>query len=62
MWFIVGATLCAVCQGKVWLKTASNCTKCMLVCHNKCVSKVNTVCSQQPPIDDSTFEVSKYIM
>ncbi|EJD73814.1 hypothetical protein LOAG_18789 [Loa loa] len=51
-----GTTVCAVCRGKVWLKMASHCTSCLLVCHNKCLPKVDTSCSQHPPIDDATFE------
>uniref|UniRef100_A0A8R1TUH1 PDZ domain-containing protein 8 n=1 Tax=Onchocerca volvulus TaxID=6282 RepID=A0A8R1TUH1_ONCVO len=51
-----GAAICAVCRGKVWLKMASHCTSCLLVCHNKCLPKVETACSQLPPIDDSVHE------
>ncbi|CAG9533752.1 unnamed protein product [Cercopithifilaria johnstoni] len=48
--------LLRVCQGKVWLKMASHCTGCLLICHNKCLPKVETSCSQHPPIDDSVYE------
>ncbi|KAM3726015.1 PDZ domain-containing protein [Dirofilaria immitis] len=51
-----GIAICAVCQGKVWLKMASHCVSCLMVCHNKCLSKVETACPQQPFIDDSTYE------
>ncbi|VDO25194.1 unnamed protein product [Onchocerca flexuosa] len=51
-----GAAICAVCRGKIWLKMASHCTSCLLVCHNKCLPKVETACSQLPPIDDSVHE------
>lgn len=37
---------------------ASHCTSCLLVCHNKCLPRVETSCSQHPPIDDSVYEVS----
>ncbi|VDK81417.1 unnamed protein product [Litomosoides sigmodontis] len=53
-----GTTVCAVCRRKVWLKMASHCTSCLLVCHNKCVPKVESFCSQHPPVDDSVYDVS----
>nr|CDP94793.1 Bm2906, isoform e [Brugia malayi] len=49
--------LLRVCRGKVWLKMASRCTSCLLVCHNKCLPKIETSCSYRHPINDSTFEV-----
>ncbi|KAK7580694.1 hypothetical protein V9T40_001323 [Parthenolecanium corni] len=32
-------TKCGFCQKKIWLKEASHCTKCGLICHKKCVAK-----------------------
>uniref|UniRef100_A0A915PCA3 PDZ domain-containing protein 8 n=1 Tax=Setaria digitata TaxID=48799 RepID=A0A915PCA3_9BILA len=51
-----GTTVCGVCQGKVWLKLASHCRDCLLVCHNKCLPRVETTCLQRRPIDDCAYE------
>ncbi|XP_065199835.1 PDZ domain-containing protein 8 [Planococcus citri] len=32
-------TKCEFCQKKIWLKEASQCSKCHLICHKKCVAK-----------------------
>lgn len=55
-----GAPVCAVCHGKVWFKSATRCTRCIMVCHNKCVQKVGSaklICTPNEEFDDTNFEV-----
>ncbi|VDM46541.1 unnamed protein product [Toxocara canis] len=55
-----GGCVCAICKGKVWLKSASRCVQCRLLCHNKCVAKLGdafAICVPSQHFDDSTFEV-----
>ncbi|KAF1756916.1 hypothetical protein GCK72_013370 [Caenorhabditis remanei] len=67
LWVGRNATTCAMCRGKIWLRNASTCSRCLVICHNKCVVKANNggiACSPQqlsPPTnlplpDDSQFE------
>ncbi|CAI2350613.1 unnamed protein product [Caenorhabditis sp. 36 PRJEB53466] len=66
LWYGKNTTTCAMCRGKIWLRNASSCSRCLVICHNKCVVKANNggiACSpqQQPPAnlplpDDSQFE------
>ncbi|KAK6023783.1 phorbol esters/diacylglycerol binding domain protein, partial [Ostertagia ostertagi] len=34
-----GSAMCSMCRGKIWLKSASRCHRCLVVCHHKCVEK-----------------------
>ncbi|KAK6052994.1 phorbol esters/diacylglycerol binding domain protein, partial [Cooperia oncophora] len=34
-----GSAMCSMCRGKIWLKSASRCQRCLVVCHHKCVEK-----------------------
>lgn len=68
LWYGKNATTCAMCRGKIWLRNASTCSRCLVICHNKCVVKANNggiACSPQqltPPSnlplspDDNAFE------
>lgn len=67
VWMSKYTTTCAMCRGKIWLRNASTCSRCLVICHNKCVTKANNggiACSPQqlqPPTnlplpDDSHFE------
>uniref|UniRef100_A0A1I7TQW8 Phorbol-ester/DAG-type domain-containing protein n=1 Tax=Caenorhabditis tropicalis TaxID=1561998 RepID=A0A1I7TQW8_9PELO len=68
LWYGKNATTCAMCRGKIWLRNASTCSRCLVICHNKCVSKANNggiACSPQQlvppsnlplPPDDTAFE------
>uniref|UniRef100_A0A8R1I1Y0 Phorbol-ester/DAG-type domain-containing protein n=1 Tax=Caenorhabditis japonica TaxID=281687 RepID=A0A8R1I1Y0_CAEJA len=72
LWYGKNSTTCAMCRGKIWLRNASCCSRCLVICHNKCVVKANNggiACSPQqftptrasshPPLplpDDSQFE------
>ncbi|KAE9555504.1 hypothetical protein FO519_001272 [Halicephalobus sp. NKZ332] len=48
--------ICAVCCGKIWLKSGSRCKKCNMVVHNKCCTKAkHRNCSAS--IDDENFEL-----
>ncbi|VDM62230.1 unnamed protein product [Angiostrongylus costaricensis] len=38
-WTSKGTTICALCRGKIWLKSASCCQRCRVVCHHKCVER-----------------------
>uniref|UniRef100_A0A0N5A8G6 PDZ domain-containing protein 8 n=1 Tax=Syphacia muris TaxID=451379 RepID=A0A0N5A8G6_9BILA len=51
-------TACAICNGKVWLKSASRCSLCLIICHNKCVSKhaVEIPCVRNKPPNDEEFK------
>ncbi|EYC32685.1 hypothetical protein Y032_0002g1041 [Ancylostoma ceylanicum] len=37
-----GSAVCAMCRGKIWLKSASCCQRCLVVCHHKCVERAAT--------------------
>ncbi|CAL2039721.1 unnamed protein product [Caenorhabditis brenneri] len=68
LWYGKNATTCAMCRGKIWLRNASTCSRCMVICHNKCVVKANNggiACTPQQlapptnlplPPDDTAFE------
>lgn len=69
LWYGKNATTCAMCRGKIWLRNASTCARCLVICHNKCVVKANNggiACTPQqlapptnlpiPPPDDTAFE------
>lgn len=67
MWYGKYANTCAMCRGKIWLRNASSCARCHVICHNKCVIKANNggiACTPQqltPPTnlplpDDNQFE------
>uniref|UniRef100_A0A914VZQ2 PDZ domain-containing protein 8 n=1 Tax=Plectus sambesii TaxID=2011161 RepID=A0A914VZQ2_9BILA len=52
------SVVCAMCRGKIWLKSASQCARCTVICHNKCVPKAATGIACVPDkIDDAQFEV-----
>ncbi|KJH45042.1 phorbol esters/diacylglycerol binding domain protein [Dictyocaulus viviparus] len=34
-----GTTICAMCRGKIWLKSANSCQRCLVICHHKCVER-----------------------
>lgn len=34
-----GSAMCAMCRGKIWLKSASRCQRCLVICHHKCVER-----------------------
>ncbi|CAD6191970.1 unnamed protein product [Caenorhabditis auriculariae] len=59
-WYSKSATTCAMCRGKIWLRNASCCSRCLAICHNKCVVKANNggiACSpHQLNVADSNFE------
>ncbi|CAI5448518.1 unnamed protein product [Caenorhabditis angaria] len=54
------STVCAMCRGKIWLRNASCCSRCLVICHNKCVVKANQggiACSpHQTATSDANFE------
>ncbi|ULT94059.1 hypothetical protein L3Y34_003501 [Caenorhabditis briggsae] len=67
VWMCKNATTCAMCRGKIWFRTASQCSRCLVICHSKCVDKANNggiACSPRqipsptnlPLPDDSRFE------
>lgn len=41
VWYGKNSNLCAMCLGKIWLRNASCCSRCNVICHNKCVNKAN---------------------
>ncbi|KAK6752100.1 hypothetical protein RB195_003488 [Necator americanus] len=45
-----GSAICAMCRGKIWLKSASCCQRCLVVCHHKCVDRAATgiACTAHP--------------
>lgn len=69
-WMSKYTTTCAMCRGKIWLRNASTCSRCLVICHNKCVTKANNggiACSPQQlqpptnlplPSDDHFEEIS----
>lgn len=70
LWYGKNATTCAMCRGKIWLRNASTCSRCQVICHNKCVVKANSggiACTPQQltpptnlplPPDDAFEEIS----
>ncbi|CAA92456.3 PDZ Domain containing [Caenorhabditis elegans] len=42
LWYGKNSTTCAMCRGKIWLRNASSCSRCLVICHNKCVVKANS--------------------
>ncbi|KAK0416254.1 hypothetical protein QR680_012379 [Steinernema hermaphroditum] len=54
---------CQSCNGKIWLKSASRCTTCNVICHTKCMQKANSQIEckeahQEPQHDnDDQFEL-----
>jgi len=50
-------TVCAICCGKIWLKSGSRCKKCNIVIHNKCCVKAKHRSCSVNSIDDETFEL-----
>ncbi|VDN55658.1 unnamed protein product [Dracunculus medinensis] len=59
IFFFSEATICGVCNGKIWFKNASRCSRCLLVCHNKCTVKnfKLLICDPCDHFEDDTFEV-----
>uniref|UniRef100_A0A914ZNF7 PDZ domain-containing protein 8 n=1 Tax=Parascaris univalens TaxID=6257 RepID=A0A914ZNF7_PARUN len=58
--FLRSGSICAVCKGKVWLKSALRCARCQLICHHKCLTKLVDpliVCTPTQHFDDISFEV-----
>uniref|UniRef100_F1KQD4 PDZ domain-containing protein 8 n=1 Tax=Ascaris suum TaxID=6253 RepID=F1KQD4_ASCSU len=58
--FLRSGSICAVCKGKVWLKSALRCVRCQLICHHKCVTKLVDpliVCTPNQHFDDINFEI-----
>ncbi|CAI4227832.1 unnamed protein product [Auanema sp. JU1783] len=52
-------TTCAMCRGKIWLKSANCCQRCLVICHIKCVEKANTgiICTPSSLVDnDNGFD------
>ncbi|XGW26073.1 hypothetical protein V3C99_007022 [Haemonchus contortus] len=37
-----GSAICSMCRGKIWLKSASCCQRCLVICHHKCVERAAT--------------------
>ncbi|CAB3410067.1 unnamed protein product [Caenorhabditis bovis] len=60
LWYGKSNATCAMCRGKIWLRNASCCSRCLVICHNKCVVKANQggiVCSpDQTSQNDEEFE------
>ncbi|WKY07987.1 hypothetical protein Q1695_007465 [Nippostrongylus brasiliensis] len=44
-----GTTSCSMCRGKIWLKSATKCQRCFIVCHHKCIERAAVVLSCTPP-------------
>ncbi|VDO88895.1 unnamed protein product [Heligmosomoides polygyrus] len=38
-WSSKSSAMCAMCRGKIWLKSASRCQRCLVICHHKCVER-----------------------
>ncbi|KAI1725215.1 PDZ domain-containing protein 8 [Ditylenchus destructor] len=58
-----GSLHCAICNGRIWLKSGSRCAVCNIICHDKCQDKANRQheCIPDPNMarfdDDAHFEV-----
>lgn len=51
--------ICAMCRGKIWMKSGSRCQRCLVVVHSKCTVKANTgiACTPQSSNElDQQFE------
>ncbi|CAJ0579909.1 unnamed protein product, partial [Mesorhabditis spiculigera] len=58
-WSAKQSAICALCNGKIWLKNGQRCARCLIVCHNKCQLRANISinCSQNAVLkNDENFE------
>ncbi|CAJ0928923.1 unnamed protein product, partial [Mesorhabditis belari] len=63
-WSAKQSTICSICKGKIWLKTGRCCSRCFIVCHQKCQGRETISC--QPNMftknDDNFEDISNIVL